>query len=131
MREASGRAVMGSILAGALSFGLVACGGGGSSSTPAPPCPPAAGPPTTVSIVNDSSTIGAYQPKDVTVARCASITWTDDSDTPHTVTFTSGKVKSSGTFSKGQSYTVTVARTGTFRYFCTLHPLMKGSVTAS
>src|SRR5437660_10704875 len=115
--QSTGRGPAVVALAAALSLGLVACGGGGGGGSTAAttPCPSPAGTPEsgTVSMVNDPSTVGAYQPKAITVPVCAAVMWTNDSDTPHTVTFTSSKVKSSGTFSKGSSFITTLSRVGT------------------
>ena len=48
---------------------------------------------------------------------------------PHTVTVTSGPVKfDSGTLQKGESFSYTFKETGTYEYYCAVHPDMTASV---
>ncbi|MFN8160164.1 MAG: cupredoxin domain-containing protein [Solirubrobacterales bacterium] len=76
-----------------------------------------------VSIVNY-----AYNPKTVTIDAGETVKWTNnDKDVPegHTVT---GDGFDSGVLDPGQTYSREFARSGTYDYFCTLHPGMKGKV---
>jgi plastocyanin len=69
----------------------------------------------------------AYQPTALTVGLGQTVTWTNESFGPHTVTsvdglFDSGKLNPTNTFS------VTFSKAGTYDYKCTIHPTMQGSV---
>lgn len=55
------------------------------------------------------------------------VVWTNNDDAPHTVTSTSGAFDS-GLVSPGQSWNYTFTYPGTFDYYCTIHPWMKGEV---
>jgi len=55
------------------------------------------------------------------------ITWTNTDTVPHTVTSTTG-LFDSGIIDRGMSWTFTFTSPGTFDYYCTLHPWMKGKV---
>jgi aldose sugar dehydrogenase len=90
---------------------------------------------TGVSIVPSSSelTDTAYQPNPVQVNVGATVTWTNDDSTAHTVT--SGEnVTSDGNFDSGimapaATFEHTFAEAGEFPYFCLLHPNMVGTVS--
>lgn len=57
------------------------------------------------------------------------VTWTNADDAPHTVTTTSGpQALSSPELAKGERWTFTFGQPGSYRYTCTLHPDMAGSV---
>lgn len=55
------------------------------------------------------------------------VVWTNDDNVTHTVTSTKG-VFDSGLMAPGQSWNYTFKYPGTFDYYCTLHPWMKGEV---
>jgi plastocyanin len=67
-----------------------------------------------------------FEPKDLTVKVGTTVTWTNRDDIPHTVVsagkFRSKTMDTDGTF----SFTFTAA--GDYKYFCSLHPHMTGSV---
>ena len=56
------------------------------------------------------------------------VTWTNGSDAPHTVTSDSGSELASATLNAGKSFSHTFAATGTFTYHCTIHTYMTGKV---
>ena len=56
------------------------------------------------------------------------MTWTNDSDAPHTVDSDSGGELESGNFTEGQTFEHTFNATGTFAYHCDIHEYMKGTV---
>ncbi|MFI5535542.1 cupredoxin family copper-binding protein [Nocardia sp. NPDC051900] len=71
-----------------------------------------------------------FSPADVTVAVGDTVTWKFDDKVPHTVQGIGDKAMgiNSPIFDKGEwSYTFTAP--GTYRYLCSLHPEMRGSVT--
>lgn len=63
----------------------------------------------------------------IEVAVGSTITWTNQDGVVHTVTATDRSIDS-GTFPQGQTYSLTFNSSGTFSYFCTVHPFMQGTV---
>jgi amicyanin len=70
----------------------------------------------------------AYKPATLTVKAGTKVTFVNEDSTPHTATSSGSKTIDSGSLSKGQSYTVTFTKPGTYRYICTFHPYMHGVV---
>jgi plastocyanin len=67
----------------------------------------------------------SFKKSTVGIAKGGTVTWVwKDGDTPHNVTFAH---KHSGTKKSG-TYKMTFARTGTFKYHCTIHPGMDGKI---
>jgi plastocyanin len=72
-----------------------------------------------------------YEPRDLTVAKGTTVTWTNTGNLPHTVTkdegpgpdFDSGTVETNGTFE--QKFDAA----GKIDYFCTIHSNQRGSIT--
>lgn len=122
------------VIAGALL--LAACGGGNGpttqTSTGGGSCTASASnPATTVSIVADPSTVGAFNPKTVTVKVGQTVEWKwNDQGNPHTVTADNGSFDS-GTCQPGSSYTQTFSTAGSIAYHCTLHQGMTGTITVT
>jgi plastocyanin len=77
-----------------------------------------------VAVKIDNFTFG---PQEVKVKAGTKVTWTNGDDIPHTVVsrnnFRSKVMDTGGTF----SFTFTTP--GTYKYFCSLHPHMTGTVT--
>ncbi|WP_163511626.1 cupredoxin domain-containing protein [Fodinicola acaciae] len=74
----------------------------------------------------------AFSPTSLTVAEGDTVTWTNLDTAPHTVTVTSGPVTfDSGNLQKGQSFSYTFGKAGTYAYYCAVHPDMKASVTVT
>ncbi len=71
----------------------------------------------------------AFSPADLTVAKGATVTWTNQDSVPHTVKFGDGTV--SPTLNKGESYSRTFSDAGEFSYICGIHPSMTGKVKVS
>jgi plastocyanin len=102
--------------------GAGACGGGssgsGSSSTTS------AGPAMTATVVAKNL---AFTPATVRLQAGGTVTWKlNDSPTPHNVTATD-KAYASENLTSGE-YTHTYDQPGTYKYTCTIHPGMKGTV---
>lgn len=71
----------------------------------------------------------AFGPSSITVKRGTTVTWTNQDDVRHDVTpVKSDDFEQSEMLGKGQSYSVTFDKVGTFAYFCSPHPYMKGQV---
>jgi plastocyanin len=100
-----------------------ACGSSGSSTGPAAGAgaPPAAG--HNVTIKNFS-----FSPSTLTVKAGTKVTFTNEDATPHTATASAGNTFNSGTLGKGQSFTFTFTKPGTYHYICTFHQNMHGTV---
>lgn len=70
----------------------------------------------------------AYQPTNIQVKVGTTVTWTNQDNVPHSVTFKNG-MKDSGLLSQGQSFSYTFNTSGTYQYYCTVHPYMVATVT--
>ena len=69
----------------------------------------------------------AYMPPSITIHTGDTVRFVNDDDDAHTVTATDGSFDSKGMDTNG-SWSHTFSRVGTYRYFCDLHPFMKGTV---
>jgi len=69
-----------------------------------------------------------FKPAQITIKRGTRVTWINKDPHPHTATAINPSGFDSGRLDKGQRYTHTFKSTGTKRYFCKIHPFMKGSV---
>jgi plastocyanin/uncharacterized membrane protein len=69
----------------------------------------------------------AFEPPDVTVAVGAAVTFVNRDPAPHTAT---GGALDTGRLEQGTSSTVTVTEPGPVDYLCTIHPAMRGRLTA-
>ncbi len=66
-----------------------------------------------------------FQPDILTIQKGDTVTWTNQDSVKHNATNNSFDT---GLLSKGQSAQQTFNETGTFDYFCTPHPYMKGKI---
>jgi len=67
----------------------------------------------------------SFQPAVLTIAAGTSVVWTNDDSLPHQIksdTFNSAQL------AKGQTFTFTFDKAGTYDYFCSIHPSMKGKI---
>jgi plastocyanin len=72
----------------------------------------------------------AFAPSALTVTRGTTVTWTNQDDEPHTVTSDGDeKLLKSPALDTDDSFTFTFDKAGTYKYFCTIHPRMQGTVT--
>jgi len=82
-------------------------------------------------VVSDSKTVGAYNPKSITIASGQSIEWTwEDTGNPHSVTAENGSFDSC-LQKAGYTFVVSFATPGTYAYKCSIHPDMKGTVNVT
>ena len=71
----------------------------------------------------------AFSPATITVKVGTKVTWTNKDSVGHNVVETDGADgPKSGTFAKGESYSFTYTKAGTFAYECSIHPSMQGKV---
>lgn len=86
---------------------------------------------TTIKVVSDPQSTGAYQPRTVTVQAGQSVTWSwQDQGNQHSVTADDGSFDSC-LHGSGYSFTVTLAKAGTYSYKCSIHPQMTGQITVT
>ena len=70
----------------------------------------------------------AYDQATLTISKGTTVTWTQHDSAVHTVTSVSGNVLDSQNLAKGETFSYTFDEAGTFEYYCTIHPSMKGEV---
>ncbi len=80
-------------------------------------------PSTTVKISNFK-----YEPATLTIHVGETVKFVNQDEEPHTVTAKDGSFNSKG-LDTNQDWIYTFTQTGTFPYFCTIHPFMKGTIT--
>jgi plastocyanin len=120
------RHVIVSLVALAALAGLVA-GCGGSDATPSTAQSGGSAQPAALS--GDSLTIKNFKftPASIAVSRGARITVTNHDTTAHTATADDGHSFDTGNIDPGSSATLAL-KTGTYKYHCSIHPFMHGSI---
>ena len=72
----------------------------------------------------------AFHPSHITVAPGTTVKWVNKDKTAHTATSTQPRgAFDSGKLKRGESYSFTFKHPGTYKYYCKIHPEMKGTVT--
>jgi len=69
----------------------------------------------------------AFSPASITINVGDRVTWTNSDAVGHTATATSGAFDT-GNIDQGESATVRFTQPGTYRYICTPHPTMTGTI---
>jgi Icc protein len=72
-----------------------------------------------------------FTPAILTVKSGSKVTWINKDDVPHLIVNVQQRFKSSGILDTDQQYSVTLARPGTYDYFCSLHPKMQGKIVVA
>ena len=67
-----------------------------------------------------------FSPAELTVKVGTTVTWTNHDDIPHTVV-SAGKFRSKA-LDTDDSYSFTFTAAGEYKYFCSLHPHMTGTI---
>jgi plastocyanin len=78
-----------------------------------------------------SITIGNFDfsPQTLVVTAGTRLVWINHDDAPHTVKgVDKGSPIASSPLDTGDEYTLVIAQPGTYKYFCTLHPMMVGTI---
>ena len=88
------------------------------------PAASAADNPSPVAIAIDNF---SFTPQEIRVKAGTTITWTNRDDIPHTVVST-GEVFKSKALDTDDKFTTTLAKPGTYPYFCSIHPKMTGKI---
>jgi plastocyanin len=71
----------------------------------------------------------AYHPGNLSVPRGAKVTWLNDDNVVHTATEKGSAAWDTQIIHNGESKTIEFDSPGTFRYYCTIHPYMVGTLT--
>jgi len=71
-----------------------------------------------------------FGPQETTVKAGTTVVWTNEDDIPHTVTSTTRKFASPA-LDTDQTFSFTFTTPGTYKYFCTLHPNMTGTIVVT
>src|SRR4051794_30715016 len=68
-----------------------------------------------------------FGPAEVVVPVGATVSWTNNDDIPHTIVAEDKSFRSK-VLDTGESYSFTFKSTGSYGYFCSLHPHMTGKI---
>jgi plastocyanin len=68
-----------------------------------------------------------FGPQELTVKSGTKVVWTNEDDIPHTVTSSTLAFKSKA-LDTDDSFSFTFTTPGTYKYFCSLHPHMTGTI---
>jgi plastocyanin len=70
-----------------------------------------------------------YEPQEITVAAGTKVTWTNQDDAPHNVQDLSElNTPISKDLNKGDTFSITYPKAGSYSYVCALHTYMTGTV---
>ena len=69
-----------------------------------------------------------FSPNTLTLSAGATVTWINHDDVSHVVASADDQFKSSTVLKTGQSFSHTFGKTGTYSYFCSIHPRMTGKI---
>ena len=70
----------------------------------------------------------AFAPHTLTVPVGTRVVWTNRDDEPHLVTSAGAMFAPSKALDTSDSYAVTFAKPGTYAYYCSMHPMMVGTI---
>jgi plastocyanin len=70
----------------------------------------------------------AFTPATLSVKKGTTVTWTNNDSVEHTVTADNGVGPNSQSLENGKSYSFKFDQVGTFKYHCSIHSSMQGSV---
>jgi plastocyanin len=68
-----------------------------------------------------------FAPGSLTIDAGSTVTWTNKDEEPHTVVSDSGLFRS-GAMDTNQSFSFRFDKPGTYRFFCSIHPRMVGTI---
>jgi plastocyanin len=71
----------------------------------------------------------AFEPKNLTVAVGTYVVWTNRDEEPHVVTSAGALFASSAALDTGDNHVVRFSKPGSYVYFCSIHPMMVGTIT--
>ena len=70
----------------------------------------------------------SFSPNTLTLSVGATVTWVNHDNVPHVVSSAGNQFKKSTVLKTGQSFSHTFVTTGTYSYFCSIHPRMTGKI---
>jgi plastocyanin len=85
----------------------------------------------TIVLIEEKPLPGAYMPESVSIKAGSVVVFENKSSLPHNVVFEDPSLKDSPLMKTGESFAVNFKSSGEFSYVCTLHPVMRGSVSVS
>ena len=68
-----------------------------------------------------------FSPETVTLPVNSAVTWVNKDDIPHVIASTDGIFKSKG-LDTDDKYSYTFTKPGTYKYYCSIHPKMTGTI---
>src|SRR3954453_9861859 len=68
-----------------------------------------------------------FSPATITIKAGSTVVWTNDDSVQHDVTFHGGGISSS-VLNRDDTFSHTFSSAGTYRYICSIHPFMHGTV---
>lgn len=71
-----------------------------------------------------------FSPSTLTITAGTIVKWTNNDNTPHTVSNPQG-LFDSGTINPGATFSFAFNATGTYSYFCQIHPNMTGTIVVN
>ncbi len=69
----------------------------------------------------------AFSPQTLTVPPGTTVTWKNLDDEPHTVRGADAQIRSDA-LDQGETYSVRFEKPGTYKYGCSIHPQMSGTI---
>jgi plastocyanin len=70
----------------------------------------------------------SFSPNTLTLSVGATVTWINHDSVPHVVSSADNRFKKSSVLKTGQTFSHTFVATGTYSYFCSIHPRMTGKI---
>ncbi|WP_445146386.1 cupredoxin domain-containing protein [Dyella sp. Tek66A03] len=70
----------------------------------------------------------AFAPRTLTVPAGTRVVWTNRDDEPHVIASAGGAFAGSHALDTSDSYAITFAKPGTYAYYCSIHPMMVGTI---
>ena len=70
----------------------------------------------------------SFSPRTLTLSVDATVTWINHDNAPHVVSSAGNQFKKSTVLKTGQTFSHTFMATGTYSYFCSIHPRMTGKI---
>jgi plastocyanin len=70
----------------------------------------------------------AFAPQTLTVPAGTQVVWTNRDDEPHLITSAGAQFAPSPALDTTDHYAVTFSKPGTYAYYCSIHPMMVGTI---
>jgi plastocyanin len=81
--------------------------------------------------VRESNNRYAFTPAKINVKAGTTVRWKNGTDAAHTVTGKGSWASYNKPLASGKTVSYTFKKAGTYKYYCTIHPYMTGTVTVS